>query len=154
QELMLGNSQDKASARPHRAEHLTQDSLVLLDVFQDIERPNDVELAVEGQPAGVHPKEAHPRHALRRKTQGGREDVAPGHRKVGKFFSNPGQNVARSAPYFQQAPGLREISSNGPSHQLIATLEPETAFLQLREGLEKTIIKPQLLLSVVKERQV
>ena len=73
---MLRDGQNQASTGFRGAENLLKGDFIFADVFQHVERTDDVKFAIERYPPRIHSEQRNIRQALRRDFQSGIKIVA------------------------------------------------------------------------------
>src|SRR5689334_7307055 len=134
---MLGNRQEDTAARLHRAKHLTQHRLVLVDVLEDVECADHVELAVERNAPGIHLEERYLGETRPGEREALVERLAPHEVEPWERVADTGQDVRRAAPDLEKGTCGGKISLQRPDQQAVAGPEPEVLWLergQLRKG--------------------
>jgi hypothetical protein len=118
------------------ARNISQNRPVLFDVLEHVEGADDVELLLEGHPAGVHLEEGGAGGALARVRQPLAEDLGSRERQRGECALDAGEHEPGSTTDLQEAPGGREVTAERPDEEPIASLEPEIAGFQRGEARE------------------
>ena len=133
---MLRHRQDDNPVRLERAMDARQHGAVLVDMLDDVERPDGVELRFIGQVAGVGLHEFNRRQASLRVPQTG-EMLFQANELIAAFRRQPLQHKARSASDFEDArTGLiGDVLVKHAQNNAVPGLKPKVPRLQAAQAI-------------------
>lgn len=114
--------------------------LILLDVFKDVECPNNVELVLERDSTGVHLEELRVGNPLRSDLKARLVQLTADEPHLGKSPSNARQDEASAAADLKHAPSIGKERLQRPEDELVPGAEPE-ALLNVGEVTERLLVE-------------
>jgi len=122
---VLGNGKDDSTTWFGAAAEFGENLFVLVDVFEDIKRPDNVEFRIKWHVPCVHLKKLDARKPFLRESQTFRKDVCARHPQIWKSPTYTCQNEARAAADLEENASGSKIMFQGPLQQQVTSTEPE-----------------------------
>ena len=126
---VLGHGDDHAASRDHGTKQLARHAPIVIEVFEHVAAGDDVELAIERQPPGVHLVEVDAGKPAPGDPERNVEQLAARQRSLGKPPAHRGEHGAAAAAHVEQRAHRREVPLERPDEQLGAGAKPEVRIL-------------------------
>ena len=126
---MLRHGDKQSTARPHRIEHLCQCSLILNEVFQDIEGSHDIKFALEQNASCIHLIQLRLRQAGSGKDEAIRKNFTAREAHFRKIFVDSGKHKTGPATNLEETLGVWKIFPERPLNEHIPSAKPEICSL-------------------------
>ena len=132
---MLGNGDHHTAPGAHGGSEGAECTAVVRDVLEDVERSDDVELAVEREICCVELKQSCARNPAARDPQALRMHVAARETVRWKGGGRSGEREAGAAADVEERGSVREVGRERPGEDPATAAKPETRRLEPRELL-------------------